>query len=107
MRKNKIYTVKGIQGIKISRTQGFSMLTDGLDVNWEDEDAVNEQVFDSISEMGTDNFIAEGMDVLVEADLDNGQIVNAEIIDSGTEGYFEDDDNEDDEETYPDADDNQ
>ena len=91
MQKNKVYTVVGLQGVKISRTQGISVLLDGVSVNMADEEQFKEDCLNEISNLGVDNFVAEGVDYLMEADFQDGQLVNGEVIDAGNEGYFEDD----------------
>lgn len=91
MQKNKVYTVIGLQGVKISRTQGISVLLDGVSVDMADEEQFKEDCLDEISNIGVDNFVAEGVDYLVEADFQDGKLVNGEVIDAGNEGYFEDD----------------
>ena len=99
MQKGKVYTIVGVQGIKLSRTQGLSVLYDGQPVEFADADAVDQDNFDAIANMGTDKFVDEGLDLFVEADLENGKLVNADVLDEGSEGCYDDlfDENYDDE----------
>lgn len=90
MQKGKVYTIVGVQGIKLSRTQGLSVLYDGQPVEFADADAVDQDNFDAIANMGTENFINEGLDLFVEADLENGKLVNADVLDEGSEGCYDD-----------------
>lgn len=91
MRKGKIYAVKGLAGITLTRKDGLAFNFDGVEGNVapiknEMLAIANDVIFND--ENGIDNYMEYGLDILVEGDLKDGTPVFTRVVEYGDEDEF-------------------
>ena len=99
MYKGTLYTIMGVDGFTVSRTDGVnvkfdaeSFKADGIDLDAEEEIA-------NLVMNDLDGFLNDGLDVVVAIERDaDGDLIIDEVIEEVI--YEEDDDEDDDEEEY-------
>lgn len=107
--KGKLYTVLGVDGINISRSEGVNVTldNDSLDINL---DNIEDEIFNEITS-DTDSFIDNGLDLFVSVGQDDNELYAIDVLEIADEdGFAESDfvfdaaDNEDEDEEPKDKD---
>lgn len=107
--KGKLYTVLGVDGINISRSEGVNVTldNDSLDINL---DNIEDEIFAEITG-DTDSFIDNGLDLFVSVGQDDNELYAIDVLEIADEdGFAESDfvfdaaDDEDEEEEPKDKD---